>query len=109
MKEKAQSPQQKKRLGHILCEAGLITQDQLKKALEEHKRSGNKRLGEILIQLKIATESAIAQTLSRQLGFSYVDLMTVPIEPEAITLVPESLAKKHLAIPISLEGNLLLV
>src|SRR6266446_581525 len=108
MKEKTQVPQEKKRLGDILCEAGLITQDQLKKALEEHRRSG-KRLGEILIQLKIATESAIAQTLSRQLGFPYFDLATVPVEPEATALIPESLAKKHQAIPISIENSLLLV
>jgi type IV pilus assembly protein PilB len=108
MKEKVQPPQQKKRLGDILCEAGLITQDQLRKALEEH-RGGGKRLGEILIQLKIATESAIAQTLSRQLGFPYFDLMTVPVDPEAIALIPETLAKKHQAIPIAIENSLLLV
>jgi hypothetical protein len=102
------APQQKKRLGDILCEAGLITQDQLKEALDEHRRSG-KRLGEILIQLKIATESAIAQTLSRQLGFPYYDLMTVSIEPEAIGLIPEALAKKHQAIPIAIESTFLLV
>jgi len=108
MKEKAQAPQQKKRLGDILCEAGLITQNQLKVALDEHRRSG-KRLGEILIQLKIATESAISQTLSRQLVFPYYDLMTVSIEPEAIGLIPEALAKKHQAIPIAIESTFLLV
>ncbi len=108
MKEKGQVPQQKKRLGDILFEAGLITQDQLRKALEEHRRTG-KRLGEILIQLKIATESAIAQTLSSQLGFPYFDLATVPVEPEATALIPESLAKKHQAIPISIEDSSLLV
>lgn len=110
MKEKEKGPAtpQKKRLGDILFEAGLITQDQLRKALEEHRRSG-KRLGEILIQLKIATESAIAQTLSSQLGFPYVDLATVAVEPEATALIPESLAKKHQAIPISIENSSLLV
>jgi len=106
--EKGQAPQQKKRLGDILFEAGLITQDQLKKALDEHRRSG-KRLGEILIQLKIATESAIAQTLSSQLGFPYVDLATVAIGPEATALIQESLAKKHQAIPIAIENGSLLV
>ena len=108
MKEKDQAPQQKKRLGDILCEAGLITQDQLRKALDEHRKT-SKRLGEILIQNKIATESAIAQTLSSQLGFQYLELGTVAIEPEAILLIPESLARKHQAIPISTEGNTLLV
>jgi type IV pilus assembly protein PilB len=110
MKEKVQTPsQQKKRLGDILCEAGLISPDQLKKALEEHRLSTGKRLGEILIQLKIATESAIARTLSSQLGFQYVDLLTVPVEPEAIARIPESLAKKHQAIPVSIEDSLLRV
>ena len=96
----------KKRLGDLLYHAGFITEADLKKALEEQKRTG-KRMGETLISLKMATEFDIAKVLARQLGIQYVSLAATPIEPEAISLVPESLAKKYLCIPINFDRKYL--
>ncbi len=96
-----ESPLLKKRLGDLLCGAGLITEADLERAIEEQKRSG-KRMGETLVELKIVTELDIANTLSAQLGIAYVSLETISIEPEVIETVPESLAKKYLCVPISL-------
>ena len=92
----------KKRIGDLLCGAGLITEEDLQKAIEEQKRTG-KRMGVTLIELKLVTEFDIANTLANQLGIQYVPLETTSIEPEAIEIVPENLARKYLCIPIGVD------
>jgi len=98
----------KKRLGDFLFSAGLITHDQLKRALDEQKRLG-KKLGETLITLRIISESALAEALSNQLGHPFVDLGSTALEPEIVMAIPEALAKKQSAIPVSLENKTLTV
>jgi len=65
-------------LGDLLIKNGIITQEELLKALnkqkEYNKKGINKRLGEILIELGFATEKEILKILSKQLGFPFVDL-----------------------------------
>ncbi len=101
-------PYKKKRLGDLLYEAGVVSREKLDEALAEQKRTG-KRLGELLINCKIVSEADIAQTLASQLGFNYIDLAATAIEPEAISLIPESLARKNLAIPIYFDKKYLTV
>ncbi len=101
-------PHSKKRLGDLLFEVGLITKEGLDKALGEQKKTG-KRLGEILTNQGLVSELMIAQTLASQLGYKYVDLNEVELEPEALLMIPESLARKHLAIPISIKNKCLTV
>ncbi|MBI3610980.1 MAG: Flp pilus assembly complex ATPase component TadA [Nitrospirae bacterium] len=96
----------KKRLGDFLFDTELITRDQLKRALAEQKRLG-KKLGETLITLRIVSEHALAQALSTQLGYPFLDLNATVIEPDIVMAIPESLAKKHFALPISLENKTL--
>ncbi len=98
----------RKRLGDFLFEAGLITHDQLKRALEEQRRLG-KRLGETLLALGLTSESLLAQALSSQLGFPFMDLGTLTLEPDIVLAIPESLAKKYTAVPIALENKSLTV
>lgn len=90
----------RKRLGDLLCNAGVITTADLEKAIEDQRRTG-KRMGETLIDLRMVTEFDIANVLASQLGIGYVSLETTPIEPSAIAAVPEKLAKKYLCIPIN--------
>ncbi len=97
-----------KKLGEILIESGLITEEQLARSIEEQKKR-RKRLGEVLIELGYTTEEDIARTLSIQLGIPYVDLATAVVEPEAIDKVPEKIARKHLALPASMEKKVLTV
>jgi len=98
----------KKRLGDFLFEAGLITRDQLQRALNEQKRLG-KKLGETLITLRIISDEALAQALSTQLGYPFVDLSATALEPEIVMAIPEALASKQCAIPVSLENKILTV
>lgn len=98
----------KKRLGDLLCNAGLITEADLQMAIEEQKRTG-KRMGVTLIELKLVTEFDIANTLANQLGIQYVSLETTPIEPDAISVVPENLARKYLCVPMNINKRQLSV
>jgi len=72
------------RLGNLLIKKGVITQEELLKALskqKEYKAKGiNKKLGEILVELGFATEEEILETLSKQLGFPFVDLYSEKIK-----------------------------
>ena len=63
----------RKKLGECLIQAGLITEDDLRTALVEHKRT-DERLGVVLVRLNLATERQIAKALAYQLGFPYLNL-----------------------------------
>jgi type IV pilus assembly protein PilB len=98
----------KRKLGDILIEAGLLTRDQLKTVLLEQMKSG-KRLGELLIDLKFVSESQLAYCLASQAGILFVDPTTIQIGPELFQLIPEDLAKRHLAVPLQIKDDKLLV
>ena len=97
-----------KKLGEILLNYGLITKDQLAKGIEEQKRT-NRRLGEVLTEMGFVTEEKLARALSAQLGIPYVDLNTVVVEPEAIDLLSERLARKNLALPLTVDRKFVTV
>lgn len=88
----------KKRLGDILIDAGVITEEQLRTALELQKKKGL-RLGEILIELNYTTEDEIANALHRQLKYDFVILSERRIDKEIIKLVGEEILRKHSVMP----------
>ena len=92
----------RKKLGHLLVEAGLITEEQLSIAL---KNKGKKRLGRVLVEMKFASEKDIAQTLSFQTGIPFVDLEKVVIEPAAIMTIDEKTSSDNLVFPFQVEKN----
>ena len=98
----------KKRLGDLLRDSGLITEDDLKMVLEVQKQTG-KRMGEVLSDQGLVSDFDIARLLSGQLGIQHVALESTPIEPEAIDLLPESLARKYRCIPICFDRKYLTV
>ncbi len=88
---------EKIRLGEILLQQKLLTDDQLKAALEEQKRSGRK-LGRIFIDSGFLTEDQIGGALARQLQVPFINLKHFNIKPEIATLLPETLARRFRAI-----------
>ncbi len=96
----------RKKLGERLVQAGLITEEQLRVALAEHKRSGE-RLGATLVRLKLTTEKQIAKALASQLGFPHVSLADDPPDPAAVVLVPKDVALKRACIAVKLDKNVL--
>ena len=82
----------KKRLGDLLVEVGIITNEQLMQALELQKSMG-KKLGEVLVHENYVSEEQIIEVLEFQLGIAHVVLEHIDIDSEATKLISESLAK----------------
>jgi len=98
----------RKKLGECLIQAGLITEEDLQKALAEHKRSGD-RLGIVLVRMNLATEKQVAKALAFQLGFPYVALTDHPPDARAVVMISKDVSLKRVCIAIGLEKNLLTV
>jgi len=96
------------KIGECLIQAGLITEDDLRNAMIEHTRTGE-RLGIVLVRMNLATEKQIARTLAFQLGFPYVDLAENPPDSTAVVLIPKEVALKRNCVAVGLEKNLLTV
>jgi type IV pilus assembly protein PilB len=97
-----------KRLGELLVEAKLLSQEQVDHAIAEQKKSGQ-LLGATLIALKLISEHDLMGLLQRQLGLPLVDLETLPVDETALSKVKEDFARKYQALPIEVEGRKTLV
>ncbi|HPB33892.1 MAG TPA: ATPase, T2SS/T4P/T4SS family [Caldisericia bacterium] len=87
-----------KQAGSDLITDGIVTEEQLKIALEEQKKSGLTLL-ETLKKLKFINEETFANLLARQWGFPYIDLSTVEIDKDIVHLISEEIARRYQAIP----------
>ena len=99
----------RKRLGEILRDEGLISEQQLQAALEKQKTEKGLRIGEVLVAMGAATAEDVAQAIWQQRQIPYVDLDNYSLDPKVIELVPEKLARAYLALPIFKIGNALTV
>lgn len=99
---------EKVRLGDLLVQQKLISQDQLNLALEQQKRSGRK-LGRVLAENVFVTEEQISEALARQLNIPYINLKYYNINLEQIRLLPESQARRFRAIVLEERNGMLLV
>ena len=86
-------------LGELLLREKIISAEQLKSALEFQKKN-NLPLGTSLVSLGFISEEEIAQALSRQVGYPYIDLDQFEVYPEVISLIPADVSKKHMVMPI---------
>jgi general secretion pathway protein E/type IV pilus assembly protein PilB len=102
MSEAQQAVKPPVRLGDRLIQLGLITQDQLGIALQEQKSRG-KPLGEVLLLLGFTTEEAMRSALADNLGEQAISLKGIVANPQALALVPKSIAKRHVLFPASLD------
>ncbi len=94
------------RIGDILLQKGLITEAQLKLALEEQKKS-RKKLGQIFVELGYIDEDTLTDVIAEQLGIERITLDKLNVTQEAKAILPENIARRYKALPIKLEGNLL--
>jgi len=101
---------QSSRLGEILVKNNLITRDQLEKALEEQKLSGNQtRIGAILVKQNLLTEAELTSFLSRQYGVPTVNLADYEIDPVVIKVIPPEVVQKYQLVPVNRAGATLIV
>ncbi|HEX4448493.1 MAG TPA: hypothetical protein VH044_17230, partial [Polyangiaceae bacterium] len=88
-----------KRIGELLVEAGVLSQSQLEQALFAQRKDGRK-LGQLLIELGLVTEVQLTQTLSRQLSVPWVSLYHVDFSRSLLNLVAREAAEKYCLVPI---------
>ena len=97
----------RKRMGEILLETGIISQEILDKALSRQKGSG-KRLGQILEEMDVVLEEDIAKALGKQFNFPYVKgLARYRFPPEVLALIDAETALTNFIFPLKLEGRTL--
>jgi type IV pilus assembly protein PilB len=96
------------KLGEILLREGLITQEQLRKALLEQKNSGM-RLGYTLVKLGFIEETEVSKMLARQYRMPAVDLSRFEVDAKILKLIPPDIAAKHTVLPLKREGRTLTV
>jgi type II secretory ATPase GspE/PulE/Tfp pilus assembly ATPase PilB-like protein len=95
-------------LGRILVEGAFIEQAQLQKALDTARSTG-RRLRDILIEQGAIDAQTFTTVLSVHFRVPIVDLQNVKVDPEAVKLVPENIAREQNVMPLSIEGDFLKV
>jgi type IV pilus assembly protein PilB len=98
----------KKRLGEMLIEAGILTEEQLRKAVAEHKKAGL-RLGQYLSRQGVVNENQIVDTLSQQLKIEKYHPDQYPIDVDLARMIPFETAQKMQVAPLRKKGRLLTV
>jgi type II secretory ATPase GspE/PulE/Tfp pilus assembly ATPase PilB-like protein len=98
----------KKRLGDILIDQGLVTKEELNAVLLIQQAEGT-RLGEILIRQGLLTEKDLTEVLSNQLNLPVTSLNKQDVQPGALSMVPEELARKYIVFPLAVVENVLVL
>jgi len=101
-------PNASERIGDLLYREGLITADQLAKALQEQKQSGT-RVGYNLVKLGFIAEVELTKVLAKQHKMPAVDLTGFEPDPKLVKLVPSDMAQKHFLLPLQREGRTLTI
>ncbi|MYL33297.1 type II secretion system protein GspE [Pontibacillus yanchengensis] len=98
---------ERKRLGDLLKEAGILTEEQISDTIET-KKEGQK-LGDALLEKGFITEQQLIEVLEFQLGIPHISLYQYPIDPSIINIVPKEFVQRNLVIPLNKEDNQLVV
>ena len=93
-------------LRQVLIESGLVTAEQLAEMGQESK---GKKLSQLLVEKGIITAQELAMVIGLQLNIPCVNLSTYQIQPEALRLIPEKVARKYNVIPLAVSDNTLQV
>src|SRR5437867_7923774 len=95
-------------LGASLVRRGRLSTEGLEQALAEQERSGLP-LGRVLVGLGLITTRDLAEALAEQHGLAFIDLSETKMDDEAVTLLPESVARRYDAVPVRVENGTLVV
>ena len=96
------------RLGELLVKEKLISQDQLKQALDHQKTHGG-RLGTALVKLGLVTDDEVTAVLSRQYGVPSINLKFYEVDPAVVKLIPQETAVRYQIVPLSRVGSTLTI
>jgi len=98
-------------IGQILIQRGVITEQQLREALDEQRKSSSaEKLGAILVRLGHATEDDVALAYAQQMGVEVVDFAKTPVEKDVLRSLPRQTVDRYMCLPVRrLEDGTLLV
>jgi type IV pilus assembly protein PilB len=96
--------QKKRHLGEILYKKQLVDKPTLIKAIKKGKAE-NKRLGEVLVQMGVLTEDQVMEALAKQFGMEYVNLDDVEFSQSIMKLIPDDLVRKHFVLPLGQDNG----
>lgn len=98
----------RRRIGDVLLEQGALTTEQLEVALSAQRERGG-RLGEVLLDLGMISPLHLLRALAEQFELDFVNLDELQLDQQLIQKVPEPLARRHRAVPITWEGDVAVV
>src|ERR1043166_803629 len=87
----------------------VASQVQIKSALKKQMSEAGKKLGEILIEMKVCDAPQITEALARQFDYPYVDLKNLKINPEVVKTVPRDVCEGNAIFPIKANGKTLTI
>ena len=96
------------RIGDLLLREGLITKEQLQRALQEQQQNGT-RVGYNLVKLGFIQETELTKMLARQYRMPAVDLSKFEVDPRIAKLISNDVATRHLVLPLKRDGRTLTV
>src|SRR5207245_11328494 len=95
------SPARRRRqLGELLLDEHLVTPDQLNRALEIHRATGE-RLGRVLLDMGVVDQEHVARLLSQQIGLELMHLTGQSLRDDVLELLPATLASRRPAVPVA--------
>ncbi|MHB9103147.1 MAG: GspE/PulE family protein [Sulfuricella sp.] len=95
-------------LGKLLVQKGVISEDQLRIALLEQKRTGN-QLGKLFITLGFVTEATVREALSENLNQQSADLSHMVVDPSSLKLISKDVAKRYRVFPLEFDKQSLVL
>ncbi|WP_062078883.1 GspE/PulE family protein [Demequina globuliformis] len=95
-----------KQLGTILLEEGILSEEQLMDGIDEQRERGAS-LGRTLVEMGLISEGQLVRALASQVGMEFVELADFPVDRTAVALVPDSVCRRHGALPIQIDGDIL--
>lgn len=99
----------KKKLNELLLKNKLLSEKDLKRALEIQKEKGGGSLSKILVEQKMVSQKELMVCLGGQLGIPPINLSKYRIDPEVVKLIPERVARHYLLMPVSKIKNVVSV
>lgn len=100
----------RKQLGGLLIEKGILSKEQLGRALDEQRRGNHQKLlGEILIELQFCTEEQITEALAQAYGVPFARISPRLADPNIVPILPREFIEKHQILPLFLVEGMLTV
>lgn len=99
--------QQRKRLGDLLVEAGILSKEQIETTIRSKKHG--QKLGDALLDRGLINEQQLIEVLEFQLGIPHLSLKRYPVDTSLMSIVPKDLARRNILIPLKKSGDKLLV